>query len=160
MTRIPALGPRGEGWVAAQIVLLLAVAVLGARNLSQAEADSGRLALVVVGFVMVSLGAWFVAGGIRDLGRSRTALPYPRDDASLVTTGIYRRVRHPIYVGLIALAVGWACVTLSPLALIAAAVLAVVLDLKARREEVWLATRYPDYPAYQARTNRFIPGVY
>ena len=66
----------------------------------------------------------------------------------------------PIYIGLIALAVGWACVTLSPLALVAAATLAVVLDLKARREEAWLATRYPEYPAYQARTHRFIPGVY
>lgn len=87
-------------------------------------------------------------------------MPRPRDEASLVTGGIYRRVRHPIYLGLIALAMGWACVTLSPLALAAAIALAVVLDLKARREEFWLTERYSEYPRYRARTHRFIPGVY
>ncbi len=39
-------------------------------------------------------------------------------------------------------------------------VLAVVLDLKARREEAWLADRYPDYDAYRAATHRFVPGLY
>jgi protein-S-isoprenylcysteine O-methyltransferase Ste14 len=160
MTRLPSLGPRGEGWVAAQVALLILVAVLGAQHLPAASAETGGIAVIGVGVVLISLGAWVVVQGVRSLGQSRTAMPYPRDDASLVTGGIYRRVRHPIYIGLIALAVGWACVTLSPLALLAAAGLAVVLDLKARREEVWLATRYPDYPAYQARTSRFIPGVY
>jgi protein-S-isoprenylcysteine O-methyltransferase Ste14 len=160
MTRIPALGPRGEGWVAAQVALLLLVAVLGARRLPWGDVQSGGLAVVGAGVLLMSLGALMVIRGVQSLGHSRTAMPYPRDDASLVTAGAYRRVRHPIYIGLIALAVGWACLTLSPFALVAAAALTVVLDLKARREEAWLVGRFPGYPAYQARTHRFIPGVY
>ena len=160
MTRIPALGPRGEGWVATQILMLVLVAVLGALQLPSAKAQSGGLAVIGAGVLLMSLGAWVVIRGVRSLGRSRTAMPYPREDASLVTGGIYRTLRHPIYIGLIAMAVGWACITLSSLALLAAVALAVVLDLKARREEAWLSTRYPEYSAYQARTHRFIPGVY
>jgi protein-S-isoprenylcysteine O-methyltransferase Ste14 len=160
MTRIPALGPRGEGWVAAQVALLTLVAVLGAVHLPSVIEQSGALAVVGAGVLLMSLGAWMVVRGVQSLGPSRTAFPYPRDDASLVTSEVYRRVRHPIYIGLIALAVGWACVSLSPLALVTAAALAAVLDLKARREEAWLSERFPDYPAYQARTHRFIPGVY
>jgi protein-S-isoprenylcysteine O-methyltransferase Ste14 len=160
VTRIPALGPRGEGWVALQIALLVLVAVLGARSLPSAVAQGGGLVGIVVGVLLMSLGGWMVIRGVQSLGASRTAMPFPRDDASLVTGAAYRRVRHPIYIGLMGLAVGWACVTLSPPALVAAALLAVVLDLKARREEAWLTERFPEYPTYLARTNRFIPGVY
>jgi protein-S-isoprenylcysteine O-methyltransferase Ste14 len=45
-------------------------------------------------------------------------------------------------------------------ALALSVVLAIVLDLKARREEEWLRERFPDYAAYAARTKRFIPGIY
>lgn len=160
MTRIPALGPRGEGWVAIQVVLLFLVAALGVRQIPTASTESGSVAVTVVGVLLMSLGAWAVIRGIRDLGSNRTAMPYPRDDASLVTDGIYRSLRHPIYAGLIGLSIGWACLTRSPLALLAGLALLLVLDLKARREEAWLRTRYPEYPAYQGRTRRFIPGVY
>ena len=40
------------------------------------------------------------------------------------------------------------------------ALLAVVLDLKSRREEIWLRERFPEYKAYAARTRKFIPGIY
>ncbi len=160
MTRIPALGPRGEGWVALQIALLVLVAALGAISLRPAGGQAGGLVGIGVGVLLMSGGGWMVIRGVQSLGRSRTAMPFPRDDASLVTSAAYQRVRHPIYIGLIGLAVGWACVTLSPLALVAAVMLAVVLDLKARREEAWLTERFPEYATYRARTRRFIPGVY
>jgi protein-S-isoprenylcysteine O-methyltransferase Ste14 len=49
----------------------------------------------------------------------------------------------------------------SPLALIPAALLAVVVDFKARLEEAWLVERQPGYAAYRERTpRRFVPGVY
>jgi protein-S-isoprenylcysteine O-methyltransferase Ste14 len=78
----------------------------------------------------------------------------------LVTTGIYGVMRHPIYAGLICVAVGWGVATYSLFAELLTAVLIVVLDLKSRREEMWLRERFPEYAAYAARTKRFIPGVY
>lgn len=160
MTRIPALGRRGEGWVVLQVLLLALVAILGAVNLP--SADPGTLGLVVIGLgvVLAFLGGLILLQGLRGLGRSFTAVPFPRDDGALVRDGIYAQIRHPIYAGSIGLALGWTCITLSVTALAAALVLVVVLDLKARREEAWLTDRYPEYVAYRSATHRFVPGLY
>jgi protein-S-isoprenylcysteine O-methyltransferase Ste14 len=43
---------------------------------------------------------------------------------------------------------------------VAALVLALFLDAKARREERWLRRQFPDYADYELKVRRFIPGVY
>ncbi len=88
-----------------------------------------------------------------------TPLPYPRDGAGLVETGVYARVRHPIYGGLVLAAFGWGLLAASPVAIALAAVLLGFFELKSRREEVWLAERFPGYPAYRERTRRLIPWI-
>src|SRR5204863_102855 len=65
------------------------------------------------------------------LARAMTVFPRPREHAALAERGVYRLVRHPIYGGLIVMAFGVSLVE-SPLALIPAALLAVVVDLKSR----------------------------
>jgi protein-S-isoprenylcysteine O-methyltransferase Ste14 len=72
---------------------------------------------------------------------------------------MYRIVRHPMYGGGLVLAFGWALAS-SPMAVAPVAALAVLFELKSRREEAWLVERYPDYPAYRRRTRwKFVPGL-
>jgi len=99
-----------------------------------------------------------VRGGL-DLGRALTPVPRPRDDASLVSTGVYALARHPIYGGLILGSLGWSLLQASAMALGLSALLAVVLWLKSEREEAWLSERYPDYATYRRGTKRFIPWI-
>lgn len=144
-----------------QIALILFIAVSGALALPAAIAGLGDdWPLVVVGAVAIGIGGWIVWSATRRLGESFSALPRPHEQATLVRDGIYARVRHPIYAGVICLGLGWAAVTRSLPALITTVVLAAVLDLKARREEFWLAERFADYAEYRSRTHRFIPGLY
>ncbi len=117
-------------------------------------------ALLLVGGVLLLLGGWLVYRGIDDLGSNLTAVPAPVADATLVESGVYRRVRHPIYAGVVLLAIGWALFVGSPAALVVALILAAWLDLKSRREEVWLRAHHAGYAAYQRRTHRFVPGRY
>ena len=77
-----------------------------------------------------------------------------------MTTGLYRFVRNPIYAGVIAAMLGASLGAGSWLAIVLTFVLAVVLDLKTRLEEVYLRERFPDYATYAERTKKFIPGVY
>jgi protein-S-isoprenylcysteine O-methyltransferase Ste14 len=90
------------------------------------------------------------------LGRAFAIMAEAR---TLVTTGPYAIVRHPLYVveelGMIAMLIQFA----SPLAF--AIVLAQLAVQSARTvyEERILAETFPEYAAYQARTARFIPGV-
>lgn len=86
--------------------------------------------------------------------------PELKAGARLVTHGIYRRLRHPIYLGLLlVLAAGlaadprvWRCVLW--LALLG------VLIAKLVREERYLRAAFPEYSRYAARTRRLLPGIF
>ena len=157
MRQIPSLGPRGEGWVALQMILFAVIGVAGLVSTNAGPAPAAGL-----GFVLLILGTLLGLGGLFGLqsGKALTAVPHPRDGARLVETGAYRLVRHPVYGGIILGALGWSFVRASGSALVASLILAVVLDLKRRREEVWLTARYPGYEEYAARTRRLIPWIW
>jgi protein-S-isoprenylcysteine O-methyltransferase Ste14 len=155
---LPALGPRGEGWVVIQFVLLGVVAVSGLAG--PAWVGAARLATTGLGAVLLAAGLLLALRGLVDLRDALTPLPHPRDGASLVDTGSYRLVRHPIYGGIIVGAAGYGLLMASPLTLAGSAVPLGFFRLKCAREELWLEARYPGYAAYRARTRRLVPFVY
>jgi len=112
------------------------------------------------GVALLALGATICAAAALHLGNNLTPLPHPRDDASLVTTGPYRYVRHPIYCGVLLLALGWALFVQGWLTLLYAALLFVFFDIKSRKEEAWLMARFPAYAAYRQRVRKLIPFLY
>ena len=123
------------------------------------QSPPGWLSLVG-GLALCLAGSWLAYRGIDALGPNLAASPAPVEDGRMVAEGIYRRIRHPIYAGVIGVALGWAFFVVSPFALVVAVLLAVWLDLKSRREEAWLVERYPAYPEYRRGTARFVPGIY
>ncbi len=154
-------GARGEWFVVAQVVLIGAV-FLGPRTVGGPPGWPFPLSpgsLVVGGVLMAAGGGLLVAGSVR-LGRALTPLPYPKDGSALVQTGPYGLVRHPMYGGGLVLALGWALFVQGWLTLTYVAALFVLLDVKSRREERWLAARFPGYAAYRRRVRKLIPFVY
>jgi protein-S-isoprenylcysteine O-methyltransferase Ste14 len=97
---------------------------------------------------------------MRDLGSALTPFPRPRADTTVVATGAYRFVRHPIYGGIILGSVGWALVTASLVALALALALLAFFDLKSRREEAWLVAHDPGYTVSLGGRRRLIPWVW
>lgn len=159
VSRLPSLGPRGEGWVVIQFVLLwLLVAVSFGWN--GAWDRELRTVTTIVAGVLVLAGGFLAVRGIVDLRGALTPLPHPREGAQLVDTGAYGLVRHPIYGGIVLAALGWGLFTASPPAIAVAFVLLGFFRLKSAREEAWLAAAYPGYDAYRARTKRMLPFVY
>jgi len=160
-TRIPALGPRGEGWVVAQVVLFIAIAGFGVRDLQgRPSAPGWPIALTVAGSVLVVAGLAIVLVAMQQLGRNLSPFPRPLAGADLIEAGLYGVVRHPIYTGLLLAAAGWSLASGSLWAGGASVALLVVLDAKSRREEAWLDGTYPGYRDYRTRTRRLIPFVY
>jgi protein-S-isoprenylcysteine O-methyltransferase Ste14 len=154
-------GARGEWLVVAQ-VLLMGLTFFGPRSVGGRPAWPFPFphALRVAGAVlMVGGGLLFLAGLLR-LGRALTPLPYPKEGAELVQSGPYAVVRHPMYGGGLVLALGWALFVQGWLTLGWVLALFVLLDVKSRREERWLAGKFPAYGAYQRRVRKLIPFLY
>jgi protein-S-isoprenylcysteine O-methyltransferase Ste14 len=161
--RIPSLGPRGEGWVILQLAGIAAVTYAARLDPSGPTLDAGlRSVLEAAGLVVLVASAVLLLSGVALLfgGSSFSIYPRPISGGQLVESGPYRIVRHPVYTGLILGGIGFALQRVSPATLVATMLLAVVLDLKRRREEVWLLDRFPGYAAYRKRTRALVPFVY
>lgn len=92
------------------------------------------------------------------LGRSFGLLPAGR---GLVTSGPYRLVRHPIYLGYLIGHVGFLLVNFSWRNFAVLAVLYAAQVWRMRREEAVLAASNSDYQAYRSRVRfRVVPFVY
>ncbi len=151
-------GGRGDGWVAAQFALFGAIVVaphLGPRW-PRWLARVARL----LGAPLLPLGGWLLARGMADLGTAFTPFPKPLEDAPFVREGLYARMRHPIYTGAIALGLGWSLLTANTTRLLLATGLVALFDAKARREEVWLGRKFPEYARYRAEVSKLLPRIY
>lgn len=158
-SRLPSLGPRGEGWVLIQVVLFVLVAAAGAL-VAPVLGGTGRVVAAMIGAALVIAGGVLAVRGLVDLREALTPFPHPRDGAELVEAGSYRLVRHPIYGGIVLAAAGYGLIMASPLAVGGAAVMLGFFRLKSSREEAWLRDRYPGYASYAERTRRMLPFLY
>ncbi len=155
-------GLRGEYWVIVQGLLMFGFVILPTARPSFIDFESiawhyaGWTLTVILGvFAVILLGRSLI-----DLGQNLTPLPHPKDDGQLVQTGIYSLVRHPIYSGVIFLALAYASWQVSLVHLFGAIALFVFFDAKAKKEEVWLVERFPDYANYRVLVKKLIPWVY
>lgn len=151
-------GKHGEWYVVAQGVLFF-MAVIGPLSWWGGAFPASKLA-TVVGSVFLLSGSLLFISGILRLGANLFALPYPKQESTLIETGPYRIVRHPMYSGAISIALGWALVMHSWLAIGTALVTFVFFDLKSRREEAWLKEKFSGYGAYQQRVRKLVPLIY
>lgn len=139
--------------------ILLLLLVLGGVAGRRWSTPSGPW-LRALGAVFGAAGALLLLGGARHLGAQLTPYPKPVEGGELREAGLYGMVRHPIYGGVLLLAIGWSLAT-SPLALLPLALLAGLFAAKSRREEAWLVQRHPGYEDYRRRVRRrFIPYLW
>ena len=120
----------------------------------------GGLAWVayLAGGALLGLGVALLVAGGAGLGSALTPFPAPRGGEALRTSGVYGLVRHPIYGGVILVALGWSIAFATPVGLALTVVLALFFELKSRREEHLLEQIHPDYPEYRRHTRRrFLP---
>ena len=80
---------------------------------------------------------------------------------TLVTTGIYSRIRNPSYLGLLVSSLGWSLAFRSGIGVLMTAALLPPLIARMHAEERLLASEFgAEYDAYRARTWRLLPWIY
>lgn len=108
------------------------------------------------------IGLWFFYRSHTDLGTNWSITLEVREQHRLITRGVYRRIRHPMYSALVLYSIGQALVipnwVAGPANLSAFVVL---LALRMRAEERMMADEFgAEYAEYSARTKRLVPGVW
>ncbi|MBO3278081.1 methyltransferase family protein [Pseudomonas schmalbachii] len=79
----------------------------------------------------------------------------------LVTSGVYSRIRHPSYLGLLIGSFGWVLAFRSGVGVLLTLLLIPPLLARIRSEEALLRSQFgAEYEAYCARTARLLPGIY
>ncbi|WP_263832613.1 methyltransferase family protein [Sulfurospirillum oryzae] len=85
--------------------------------------------------------------------------PEIKANASLITTGAYRYIRHPMYFSVLVIMLGVVVSKPTLLSLFIYALLVVTLFLKAQKEEMLWMEQSNEYKNYRQKTKRIIPFV-
>jgi protein-S-isoprenylcysteine O-methyltransferase Ste14 len=117
---------------------------------------------IVLGTVMCAVSLWIFRQTHKELGRNWSATLEVRESHSLVTTGIYRSVRHPMYAGYWLWTAAQALLLTNWVAGLAGFLaFALHFFMRIEHEEQMMQERFGEaYRDYAARTSRIIPGLY
>lgn len=121
-----------------------------------------RPILLVVGTLFLALGLWLFHRSHADLGTNWSITLEVREKHQLITKGIYRSIRHPMYLALLLYSLGQALAlpnwVAGPSYLVA---IGILFAFRVRREERMMLEEFgADYEAYMAQTKRLIPRVW
>jgi len=118
-------------------------------------------ALRWLGVVVFAVGSVLRLWPVFVLGDRFSGLVAIQPGHRLATEGIYRRIRHPSYLGLLLGSLGWALAFRSAIGVGLVALLLPPLLARITAEERLLRDNFgAEYEAYRARTARLIPGLY
>ena len=121
-----------------------------------------RTGPLVAGVMCLVIGLWLFYRSHADLGTNWSVTLEVRERHQLITQGVYRLIRHPMYSALILYSVGQAFVIPNWVAGLSNVIaFAVLFMFRVRAEERMMADGFgEEYAAYAARTKRLIPGVW
>ena len=114
------------------------------------------------GTICLALALWLFHRSHADLGPNWSITLEVREKHRLVTQGLYRRVRHPMYMALLLYAAGQALVLPNYVAGPSYGIaMALLVALRLGPEERMMLEEFgKDYEEYRARTKRLVPGVW
>jgi protein-S-isoprenylcysteine O-methyltransferase Ste14 len=132
-------------------------------------ASNAQLAFFLLPRAMISIGTEILSAALISMGamasvwiliRLRSAFSILPQARALITTGPYRRIRHPLYAAEGIASIGLMLQFAQPWSAAVTLIGFACQILRMHYEEQVLGATFPDYPPYKARTYRLVPGVY
>ena len=111
-----------------------------------------------IGLIFSILGFLIAVLSVLQLNKNLTVFPTPKTDSELITFGMYKFSRHPIYSGLILFTFGYAIFKASFFKVLIGSILLLLFYFKTNYEEQKLLQKFPNYKDYKKKVNRFFPN--
>ena len=102
-----------------------------------------------LGFIIIIIASIIMLLAIKDLGTNLSPFPRPIANGNLITSGIYRFIRHPMYYSLILISLGFFIINLSFYYLCLLISLTLVIKFKIILEEQYLKNKFKNYLFYK-----------
>lgn len=139
----------------AKILVTLQFALLGGLALSSHFSTNttyfpATTFLMIFGFIVLILAYFALRPSLR-------ISPIPKNGAQFVSRGIYKYVRHPMYLGLLSIGMALAANASSAIGWILYLMLMVTLNVKANFEDRLLREIHPESFHYQIHTSKILP---
>lgn len=112
-------------------------------------------------YAFVILSILLVLWAIITMQKSKLRiLPEPSPNATLITNGPYRFIRHPMYTAILLGSAGLLINQFTWLHLALVIALAIVLLIKLNWEENMLSQKFDEYKEYMKHTKRIVPFIF
>ena len=112
---------------------------------------------ILLPFIVAGIAIIFIS--LFQLNKNLSPFPSPKENSELVTTGLFSKMRHPIYSGILLLAFSLALYQNSGFKILISFVLSILFYFKTGYEEKQLSLKFPEYKNYKMNTNRFFPKI-
>ena len=116
--------------------------------------------LLILGIALVAAGLGFAIWARLYLGRNWSGSVTVKESHTLIQTGPYARVRHPIYTGILLAFVGTALTVGEWRGIAAFLLVLIALVIKSRTEEDRMRATFADYNDYRSKTAALVPFIF
>ncbi len=139
------------------------VVVLLPLLITHGAAITQSFGLLILGLAIILTGIFIYAWTVWDFATIGKGTPLPIDaPKKLVVRGLYRFTRNPMYVGVLLVILGWACLFADAWLVLYAGFVWLIINLfvVAYEEPKLRALFGNEYTSYQARVRRWIPRIH
>jgi len=108
-------------------------------------------------YPIMILGVFIIVISFFQLGSNLSPFPSPLKHSTLITSGLFKFMRHPIYTGILLIVFSIAIYKASEYKFLISVLLLILFHFKTKYEESKLLSKFPNYKEYRQVTGKFFP---
>ena len=129
--------------------IIIALHLIKFNLLNQKLIQGEFLTLNYISNFLITLSLIIIVFSVKELWKSLSPMPRPKENSKLITSGIYRLFRHPMYYSLIIISFSFFIKSLTIYNLILSILLTFIISNKIKIEEEYLTKRFHHYTLYK-----------
>ena len=129
--------------------IIIALHLIKFNLLNQKLIPGEFLTLNYISNFLITLSLIIIVFSVKELWKSLSPMPRPKENSKLITSGIYRLFRHPMYYSLIIISFSFFIKSLTIYNFILSILLTFIIYNKINIEEQYLTKKFHDYTLYK-----------